>query len=430
MSAERLDGLRAAVELSPDNHGLRLVLADALRTEGLTLEALDQLAVLSEHAALPDDQLVSVGRLALDHGRLQLAARCLEAARRRGVPEGVVPLQRDVEAALGDSGIRQRTVEPGLDEDATGPPPLAPVDQATFADVGGLADVKEAIHKTIILPFQRPDLYERYGRRAGGGVLLYGPPGCGKTLLARATAGECGLPFLNVRIEDVLDPYIGVSESNLHAAFESARAAAPCVLFLDELDAVAYARRKQQGGGARALVDQLLQELDAIGSDNAQLLVLAATNAPWDIDDALKRPGRFDRMVLVPPPDPPARERILELQLADPPTRELDLPALARRTPLFSGADLRHLTERAIDAAIDETLRTGGDVPIGMTHLVRSLDQVSPTTLDWLATARNYVEFANESGRYDDVRAYLGGAEAKGVRRSRRKRSPAEDPDR
>ena len=291
---------------------------------------------------------------------------------------------------------------------------MPPDEQSTFADVGGLADVKEAIHRTIILPFQRPDLYERYGRRAGGGVLLYGPPGCGKTLLARATAGECGLPFFNVRIEDVLDPYIGVSEGNLHAAFEAARAAAPCVLFLDELDAVAYARRKQQGGGARALVDQLLQELDAIGSDNRQVLVLAATNAPWDVDDALKRPGRFDRLVFVPPPDLPARERILDLHLADPPTADgLDLAAYAARTPLFSGADLRHLAERAVDSAIDETLAKGGDVPVAPAHLDAALSALAPTTLDWLATARNYVEFANESGRYDDVLAYLDSDEVK-----------------
>lgn len=419
MSEQRLDGLRAAIELSPDNHGLRLVVAEALREAGEDAEALDHLAVLAAAGALPDDQLVATGRLALTHGELQLAARCLEIARRHGVPEGVAPLQRDLEQALTDDGIRQRSVEPSVDEPPFGPQPVPPGEQATFADVGGLAAVKEAIHRTIILPFQRPDLYERYGRRAGGGVLLYGPPGCGKTLLARATAGECGLPFLNVRIEDVLDPYIGVSEGNLHAAFESARAAAPCVLFLDELDAVAYARRKQQGGGARALVDQLLQELDAIGSDNRGLLVLAATNAPWDIDDALKRPGRFDRMVFVPPPDAPARERILDLHLADPPTAGLDLAALAARTPLFSGADLRHLTERAIDAAIDEALRTGGDVPVTMQHLARAVEGLAATTLDWLSTARNYVEFANESGRYDDVLGYLGSPEVKAARRRR-----------
>jgi AAA+ superfamily predicted ATPase len=432
VSEQRLDGLRAAVELSPDNRGLRLVLAEALRGEGHDDEALDHLSTLADQEALPDSDLVDAGELALRCGRLQLAAKCLEAARRRGIVEGVTALQRGLEDALTDGGVRQRSVELPeehvIDEDVLehevgGPQPVPPGEQATFSDVGGLADVKEAIHRTIILPFQRPDLYERYGRRAGGGVLLYGPPGCGKTLLARATAGECGLPFFNVRIEDVLDPYIGVSEGNLHEAFEAARSQAPCVLFLDELDAVAYARRKQHGGGARALVDQLLQELDAIGSDNARLLVLAATNAPWDVDDALKRPGRFDRMVFVPPPDAPARERILELNLAEPPTAPgLDLAVLAARTPLFSGADLRHLTERAIDAAIDRTLRDGVEVPVGEPHLQAALEALSPTTLDWLATARNYVEFANESGRYDDVLAFLRSPEAKAVAGSRRRR--------
>jgi transitional endoplasmic reticulum ATPase len=435
VSEDRLDGLRAAVELSPDNHGLRLVLAEALLSTGEEAEALDHLEMLVECSGVPDEDLVPTGQIALRHGRLQLAAKCLEAARRRGVGEGVQPLQRDLEDALTDGGIRQRSIDipdPDDDEQVTyGPRPLSAAEQATFADVGGLAAVKEAIHRTIILPFQRPDLYERYGRRAGGGVLLFGPPGCGKTLLARATAGECGLPFFNVRIEDVLDPYIGVSEGNLHAAFEAARASAPCVLFLDELDAVAYARRKQSGAGARALVDQLLQELDAIGSDNAQLLVLAATNAPWDVDDALKRPGRFDRMVFVPPPDPPAREKILELHLADPPTAPgLQLGPFAERTSLFSGADLRNLAERAIDLAIDQTLREGGDIPVSADHLGAALDALAPTTLDWLSTARNYVEFANESGRYDDVLEFLSTPEVKAASGRRRRwslRSSSDD---
>ncbi|CAA9490118.1 MAG: Cell division protein FtsH [uncultured Solirubrobacteraceae bacterium] len=415
---QRLEGLRAAIELSPDNHGLRLVLAEALRGAGEELEALDHLAMLADAGALPDAELIPTGQLALRHGRLQLAARCVDAARRRGIPEGVAALLRDLEDALTDDGIKQLSVDPDIEgDDRFGPKPIPPSDQATFGDVGGLTDVKQAIHRTIILPFQRPDLYERYGRRSGGGVLLYGPPGCGKTLLARATAGECGLPFLNVRIEEVLDPYIGVSEANLHAAFESARASAPCVLFLDELDAIAYARRKQQGSGARALVDQLLQELDAIGADNSDVLVLAATNAPWDVDDAPKRPGRFDRMVFVPPPDLAARERILEQRLADPPTAELDLAALATRAALFSGADVTHWVERAIDLAIDETLARGGDVPITSEHMQRALEGLTPTTLDWLSTARNYVEFANESGRFDDVLAYLETDEVKSRRR-------------
>jgi SpoVK/Ycf46/Vps4 family AAA+-type ATPase len=230
----------------------------------------------------------------------------------------------------------------------------------------------------VILPLSRPELYQKYGRKSGGGVMLYGPPGCGKTLLARATAGECGLPFVNVRIEDVMDPYLGVSERNLHAAFERARANAPCVLFLDELDALAFARHKHGGSEARRLVDVLLQELDAIGSENDGLLVLAATNAPWDVDEAMLRPGRFDRVIFVPPPDEPARADILSVLVKDVPADGLDLKALAGQTPMFSGADLTD-----------------------------ALATVKPSTLDWLHRVRSYIEFANQSERYDDVAAYL-----------------------
>lgn len=327
---------------------------------------------------------------------------------------GTTGLEEELTAALVDGGVARLAVEPEE------PPSIAdPVrdEDVTFADVGGLDLVKKAIHRTIVLPFQRPDLYERYGRRAGGGVLLYGPPGCGKTLLARATAGECGVPLLNVRMEDVLDPMYGVSERQLHEAFVDARLRAPCVLFVDELDAIAYARRKQAGSAGRALVDQLLQELDAIGADNAGILVPAATNAPWDVDDAMKRPGRFDRVVFVSPPDGPARRRILELALADRPQAGLDLDALAAATALFSGADLRALVERAVDAVIDEALERGEDVPVRQAHLERALRELRPTTMDWLRTARNYVEFANHGGRYDDVLAYLDQPEARAARK-------------
>jgi SpoVK/Ycf46/Vps4 family AAA+-type ATPase len=283
----------------------------------------------------------------------------------------------------------------------------------TFAEVGGLDDVKKSIHRMIILPFQRSELYERYGRQAGGGVLLYGPPGCGKTLLARATATECGLPFSNVRIEEILDPFIGMSERNLHDVFEQARRAAPCVLFLDELDALGFARRKHVGSAGRPLVDQLLQELDAIGAENEGILVLAATNAPWDVDEAIKRPGRFDRMLFVPPPDNAARTRILERLIAARPAESLDLKGLAKRTALFSGADLAALVERAVDRVIDEALDTGGEPPLRQEHLVAALDEMRPTTLEWLATARNYVEFANQGGRYEDVRRFLVSREAR-----------------
>ncbi|HEY1369954.1 MAG TPA: AAA family ATPase [Gaiellaceae bacterium] len=416
MNEERLEGLRQALALSPENHALRLVYAEALGEAGDAGPAADEYETLRGVGALPPESLHGAARAALDAGRLDLAGGFLAAAREAGIVEGTAALQHELDERLGLAGV-VRLVRRGPDDGEDGIAlELDAEERVTFADVGGLDEVKKTIHRTIVLPFQRPELYERYGRRAGGGVLLFGPPGCGKTMLARATAGECGLPFSNVRIEEILDPMFGISERNLHDAFLQARHAAPCVLFLDELDAIGFARRKHSGSAGRPLVDQLLQELDAIGSDNRELLVLAATNAPWDVDEALKRPGRFDRVLFVPPPDEEARTRILELHLSGRPTEGLDLARLARRTPLFSGADLRALVERATDLVIDEALETGGDPPLATTHVEAALKGMRPSTLEWLATARNYVEFANQGGRYDEVSRFLLSPEARSWR--------------
>jgi len=424
MSSDRVQALLLALEAASENVPLRLLLAETLQAEGNTAGAVDQFEILLNAGQLPRDVLVPTATLALQAGNLPVAARCLDAARNAGVVEGVTELQRAVERELGAGEApselteplrvaNQRTAElaPYMELDA---PALGK--RVTFAEIGGLDGVKKAIHRTIILPFQRPELYRKYGRQAGGGVMLFGPPGCGKTLLARATAGECGLPFFNVRIEDVLDPWMGISERNLHGLFDQARASAPCVLFVDELDAMAYARRKQQGSAGRALVDQFLQELDAIGAENEGLLVLAATNAPWDVDDALKRPGRFDRTIFVPPPDEDARRHIIRLLLTDRPSEEVDLKRLAKTTPLFSGADLSALVERAVDIVIEEALDSGQEPPLTTQHLEEALIAMRPSTLDWLASARNYVEFANQGGRYDEVSAFLKSREAKNWR--------------
>jgi transitional endoplasmic reticulum ATPase len=413
--ADRVEGLRRALELTPDNHALRLVLAETLTDEGRAVEAAEEYLWLHHHGQLPADALVAAGRVVLAAGRTAEAQGMADAAAASGVVEGVGELRRTIDESLGLAGMMRvaHTAGPdGIDV----PVEFERGQTATFDDIGGLEEVKKAINRTIILPFTRPDLYETYGRRAGGGVLLYGPPGCGKTMLARATASECGLPFSNVRIEEILDPFVGQSERNLHDVFEQARRAAPCVVFVDELDAMGFARRKHIGSGGRPLVNQLLEELDAIGADNTDMLILAATNAPWDVDEALKRPGRFDRTIFVPPPDEPARRRILELQLERRPTEKLDLKKIAKRTALFSGADLRALVERALDRVIDEALDAGEARPLRLEHLELALADTRPSTLEWLANARNHVEFANEGGRWDEVRAFLVSREARAWR--------------
>jgi AAA+ superfamily predicted ATPase len=410
VTEDRIESLRRAVQASPDDDTLRLILAETLNADGQRGAALDEYVVLLAHSAIPSESLVAVGELAAADGRLALVRGCLEAARQAGVVEGTGRLQQLVDEMVSDrSGVKVR-IGPGEDVD-TDAPPLP--EATTFDQVGGMEDVKRVIHRMVILPLSRPELYEKYGRRTGGGVLLYGPPGCGKTLLARATAGECGLPFINVRIEDVMDPYLGVSERNLHTAFERARAFAPSVLFLDELDALAFARHKHGGSESRRLVDVLLQELDAIGSDNDGVLVLAATNAPWDVDEAMLRPGRFDRVIFVPPPDEPARADIARVLLDGVPTDDVDVARLAAATPMFSGADLRAVVERSVDRVIDQALESGGEPPVSMAHLDSAVRAVKPSTLDWLHRAQAYVEFANHAERYDDVAAYLKGKDVR-----------------
>ena len=415
MSLDRLEGLRSAVAAAPDNGVLRLLLAETLLAAGKPEEALGEYERLLEARQLDDAGLLAGGRAALATGRHDRAQAFVEAAETAGVVDAVSELKQEIDASLGLQHMVQLVRPDGAEAGADDTPQLELDSQpaVSFADVGGLEEVKKVIHRAIILPFQRQELYEKYKRGAGGGALLFGPPGCGKTLLARAAAGECGLPFSNVRIEEILNPYFGVSEANLHDAFVQARRFAPCVLFLDELDAIAFARRKYSGSVGRPLVDQLLQELDAIGSDNENVLILAATNAPWDVDEAMKRPGRFDRVVFVPPPDAQARERILALHLAGRPFEDVDVARVAKKTPLFSGADLRALVERAVDLVIDDALERGEERSLTTADLETALDGMRPSTLEWIATARNYVEFANQGGSYDEVASFLVSREAR-----------------
>lgn len=277
-----------------------------------------------------------------------------------------------------------------------------------FAEVGGLEEVKQQIRRRIVTPFLKPSLFERFKRRSGGGILLYGPPGCGKTLLARATAGECGARFFNVAITDVLDMYIGESERKLHAIFETARRQAPAVVFFDEVEAIGGKRQYSREATSAKLVSQFLTELDGFAQNNSGVLILGATNVPWAVDAAFRRPGRFDRVLFVPPPDEPARRAILQLLLRErPQAGDIDVGELARLSSGYSGADLGHLVETAIDEAIEESIEQGREAPLTMRHLRAALKDTRATTLEWLTTARNHARYANQGGQYDEVLEFL-----------------------
>ncbi|WP_144392031.1 ATP-binding protein [Pleionea sediminis] len=277
-----------------------------------------------------------------------------------------------------------------------------------FSDVVGLADIKKQINKKIILPFQKPSLFQKFKKKVGGGVLLYGPPGCGKTLLARATAGECKAKFFNIEISDVLDMYIGESEQKLHAIFEKAREDTPSVLFFDEIEALAGKREHSRNSSTANIVSQFLTELDGFAQNNHGVLVLASTNVPWAVDAAFLRPGRFDRMFFVPPPDRSARQAILEHHMKDRPCESgIKYGAIAEKAKGFSGADLHNLVEMAADEAIDEAIESGEDSVITQQHFSEALKDSRATTIEWLTTARNYARYANDGGRYDDVLNFL-----------------------
>jgi AAA+ superfamily predicted ATPase len=411
-----------ALNQNPESLPLRLELARLLSEGGDHQRAL----VLVGEALTRDPASVDALRLGAwsaeavgDQARSLGYKRLLDALGAAGStgPGPSAGQQASPRRSDGDDGTFTEIVREIFGEDVTSTPATPDIARSewevdrptiTLADVAGMADVKRRLDVAFIAPMRNPALMKAYGMTLRGGLLLYGPPGCGKTFLARATAGELGTRFLGVGLSDVLDMYVGESERKLHEIFEEARRNAPCVLFFDEIDALGQKRSDLRTAPQhRRVVNQLLAELDGALADNAGLFVLAASNHPWDIDTALRRPGRLDRMMLVLPPDRVAREAIVQLNLRGRPVEGVDVLKVAAQSDEFSGADLAHLCETAAEYAMEDSLRKGSVRPIGMEDLRRALKDVQPSTRPWFEIAKNYAMFANEGGLYDDLLAYI-----------------------
>ena len=448
-----LDSLRAAVAAMPDDVPLRLHLATLLLQAGQRDEAVRHLGavlqrdpgnttalgMLTGSSAPPSTERFQPPAAPRpdsgQHGRHRAAddleaTAPFEAAQFEGTPFDGAPLEGDpaergtasafdgssFDWSQAEDELRDVLPQMFVDDGADGSS-SAGIEEAhaysperaglTLADVAGMAEVKARLEAAFLAPMRNPELRKLYHKSLRGGLLLYGPPGCGKTFVARAVAGELGAQFITVSFADLIDRYVGQSERNIHQLFETARRHAPCVLFLDEVDAIGQKRSQLRNTPMRSAVNQLLLELDDVASDNTGVFLLAATNHPWDVDSALRRPGRFDRTLLVLPPDGPARESVFRYHLRDRPVAGVSLGKLAKLTDGYSGADIAHVCETAAERALLDSVRAGEPRLIGQADLEAAIAEVRPSLGTWFDTARNVALFANEGGAYDDLAAYL-----------------------
>jgi AAA+ superfamily predicted ATPase len=413
---ELLAGLRAAVAAVPGNVVLRLHLAALLLEAGQQTEALEHcsavLAAFPGHRRALD--LAARATAARPDPAASTAARPDPAAPTPGRPDPGEPAHDHRQSGAGESR-RGAPIDP---EGSGGSRGGAPVDQwvlgeverprVTLADVGGMPALKRWLTTAFLAPLRDPDMRRLFGRSLRGGVLEYGPPGCGKTFLARAVAGELGAGFLRVDLAHVVDMWLAYSRRSIHEIFETARASAPCLLFLDQLDAIGPRRAGRRHSVGAGVVDQLVAELYSASEEHEGVFVVAATEHPWDVPPLLRRPGLLDHRLLVLPPDRAARQAIIRAALHGRPLADdLDVAALAARTERYSAADLAQLCESAAEGTLEASMVSGRSRPIAIADFTRGLHEIRPSTTHWFELARNFARYGGEAGAYDDLVAHL-----------------------
>ena len=429
MDDQMIESLRQALEFSPDNVPLKLHLAQVLhqanRLEEAEKEYTELLRLTKEDKPkfglariffaqgayskcnVILEQLLSESsnlEYLLLHSRALLREKRIADAMQ--AYEQLLQLEPNFFDEELDNALR---IPGGLLEEEDIPSAGHSIQRPTvgFQDVGGMDAVKKEIELKIIKPLLHPELYKAYGKKIGGGILLYGPPGCGKTFIASATAGQVNAQFISVGLNNILDMWIGNSEKNLHQVFEIARQNTPCVLFIDEIDALGASRSDMKQSAGRHLINQFLLELDGVDYSNEGILIIGATNTPWHLDTAFRRPGRFDRIIFIPPPDEAARASILRLKLANKPIASIDYEAIAKKLEHYSGADIEAIIDLAIEEKLDTAFTTGVPEPISTKDLLNAAKKHRASTQEWFSKAKNFALFANEGGLYDDILSYM-----------------------
>lgn len=290
--------------------------------------------------------------------------------------------------------------------------------ERSMDDVGGYEDVKQELREAILLPLQKKELAYAYGLTVPKGILLFGPPGTGKTMLMRALAKELKYNFIEVRCSQILSQWYGESEKNVAEVFTNARKAAPTILFFDEIDSVAKKRTSMAEGldtvGPRVLTT-LLQEMDGAVKSNKVVMVVGATNLPSELDPAILRPGRFDKIIYMHLPDPEARKAVFRVHLRKLTLApDVDLDVLAKRSERFSGADIKNIVEEAKKLTAREAIAKGEIVPISMGQLLTVISRVKPSTS--LAQLETYEQFKTDfERRTGGVKAVEEEAEKEGA---------------
>lgn len=432
MSEQTIKSLQEALKHSPENTPLRMLLADTLLSLNRWDEAEAEYSTILKRVNSRDarmglarvyyakgsysacnvilEEIIESGGVDIDvyllHARALLKENSF--ARAMEVYQQALDLDPELEDEELDQQFRLRGGESMYEDDESDyDTRFLQKPDINFGDVGGMDSVKKEIELKIIKPLLHPELYKAYGKKTGGGILLYGPPGCGKTYIAKATAGQVSAKFISVTLNDILDMWVGSSEKNLHELFELARRNTPSVLFIDEIDALGASRSDMKNSAGRQLINQFLQELDGIDRSNDGVLIIGATNTPWNLDPAFRRPGRFDRIIFVPPPDQDSRSSILRLKLQQKPVAEIDIAQLSKRMEHYSGADIDAVIDIAIEKKLEASFEDGIPKPLDTNDLLQAVKKHKPSTQEWFSTAKNFALFANDSGLYDDILTYM-----------------------